>query len=153
MRWRESKKGIKKEMPNKAPLYRIAPFSRRLKAFIVDSFMLLMPILYIVFYLVFGSREGFAEHMVEGWVLILLAYGVLTTLFLVRKGQTPGYKAYEIELKELSSLKTPSWQRILLRYSVMVITTATLFGLLVPLFRKDKQALYDLLSRTAPFCK
>ncbi|MBN1838892.1 MAG: RDD family protein [Campylobacterales bacterium] len=153
MRWRESKKGIKKELPKAQPLYRIAPFSKRLKAFTVDSFMLLMPILYSVFYLVFGSREGFAEHMLEGWGLILLSYGVLTTLFLVRKGQTPGYKAYEIELKELSSLQTPSWQRIILRYGTMVMATATLFGLLVPIFRKDKLALYDLISRTAPFCK
>ena len=153
MRWRESKKGIKKEVQSKQPLYVIAPFSRRLKAFIVDSFMLLMPILYIVFYLIFGSREAFAEHMGMGWGIILLSYGFITTLFLIRKSQTPGYKAYEIELKELSSLKTPSWQRILLRYSMMLITTATLFGLLVPLFRKDKLALYDLLSRTAPFCK
>ncbi|AFL69818.1 RDD family protein [Sulfurospirillum barnesii] len=153
MRWRESKKGVKKEVQSTQPLYVIAPFSRRLKAFIVDSFMLLMPILYSVFYFIFGSREGFAEHMGMGWGIILLSYGLITTLFLVRKGQTPGYKAYEIELKELSSLKTPSWQRIFLRYSMMVITTASLFGLLVPLFRKDRRALYDVLSHTAPLCK
>lgn len=153
MRWRESKKGVKKEVQSTQPLYVIAPFSRRLKAFIVDSFMLLMPILYSVFYLVFGSREGFSEQMITGWLLILLTYGTITTLFFAIKGQTPGYKAYDIELKELSHFKRPSWQRILIRYGFMILSTLTLFGLLVPLFRKDRRTLHDVLSHTAPFCK
>ena len=41
---------------------------QKTKAAITDSFMLLMPIMYIVFYLVMGGREGFAEDKLMGWV-------------------------------------------------------------------------------------
>jgi hypothetical protein len=78
------------------------PISKRLKAFIVDSFMLLMPIFYIVFYLVFGSRQGFAEHMVQGWLLVLTLLLSSPHSFFHARGQTPGYKAYDIILIDLT---------------------------------------------------
>lgn len=153
MRWRDTKKGIRKEVTTPKPLYAVAPFSKRLKAFVVDSFMLLMPILYVVFYLIFGSREGFAEHMGLGWLLILAPYGLLTTLFFYKSAQTPGYKAYDIELKDLNTLQKLSFMRLIGRYILMLITAATLIGLFAPFVRKDKLALYDLLTHSAPLCK
>ena len=65
MRWRAAKKASNKEAFKSLPPYTIAPFSKRFKAFVVDSFMLLMPILYIVFYLIYGSREGFSAYMIQ----------------------------------------------------------------------------------------
>ena len=44
----------------------------KIKAFLTDSFMLVMPIMYVVFYLIMGGREGFAEHKALGWVYILV---------------------------------------------------------------------------------
>jgi len=152
MRWRETKKGGLK-VPIQRSIDRIAPFSKRAKAFIVDSFMLLMPILYIVFYLVFGSREGFAQHWVLGWLLVLAPYGFVTTLFFYTKAQTPGFKAYDIELKDTQTLRTPSIVMLLIRYFSALLTIATLIGLLFPLLRKDRRTLYDFLSRSVPLCK
>ena len=151
MRWRATKKKLPKKetMTHESP-YTIAPFSSRLKAFIVDSFMLLMPILYIVFYLVYGSREGFAAHMTEGWLLILIPYGILTTLFLKRTGQTPGYKAYGLTLISLKTRQKASLYQLYIRYMTLLFTLFTLIGLFFPLLRKDRLAFYDLLSHTAP---
>ncbi len=153
MRWREAKKGGLKAPIAKRSTDRIAPFSKRAKAFIVDSFMLLMPILYVVFYLVFGSREGFAQHWALGWLLVLAPYGFVTTLFFYKTAQTPGFKAYDIELKDPQTLRTPSLAMLLIRYLTALLTCITLIGLLLPLLRKDRRTLYDLLSRSVPLCK
>ena len=153
MRWRETKKGGKKEQKSSLPSYAIAPFQRRLKAFVVDSFMLLMPILYIVFYLIYGSREGFAAHMLQGWLLIIIPYGIITLIFLKRSGQTPGYKAYDLTLIDLKTKQSTSVLQLFIRYTLMLLTAFTIIGLFVPLMRKDKLSLYDLGSHSAPICK
>lgn len=150
MRWRATKKRGKKEQKSALPLFTIAPFQRRLKAFVVDSFMLLMPILYIVFYLIYGSREGFAAHMLQGWLLILIPYGFLTTLFLKRNAQTPGYKAYDLVLIDLKTGQRVTLTQLIVRYVLLLLTAMSILGLFVPLLRKDKLALYDILSQTAP---
>lgn len=153
MRWRATKKGGRKEQKSTLPSYAIAPFQKRFKAFVVDSFMLLMPILYIVFYMIYGSREGFAAHMFQGWLLILIPYGIVTIIFLKRSGQTPGYKAYDLTLIDLSTGQSTSVSHLFLRYILMLLTVCTIIGIFVPLMRKDKLSLYDLGSRSAPICK
>ena len=154
MRWRATKKALhKKEIKALSLSYTIASFPKRFKAFVVDSFMLLMPILYIVFYLIYGSREGFAAHMLQGWLLILLPYGALTLIFLKRSGQTPGYKAYDLILIDLKTEQRASLSQLSIRYCFMLISALTLIGLFVPLLRKDNLELYDLLSHTAPINK
>lgn len=153
MRWRATKKGGRKEQKSTLPSYAIAPFQKRFKAFVVDSFMLLMPILYIVFYMIYGSREGFAAHMFQGWLLILIPYGIVTIIFFKRSGQTPGYKAYDLTLIDLSTGQSTSVSHLFLRYILMLLTVCTIIGIFVPLMRKDKLSLYDLGSRSAPICK
>lgn len=153
MRWRTTKKGGKKEQKDSLPSYTIAPFQKRFKAFVVDSFMLLMPILYIVFYLIYGSREGFAAHMLQGWLLILVSYGILTLIFLKRSGQTPGYKAYDLILIDLKTQQKPSILQLCIRYSLMLVTLFSLIGLFIPLMRKDRLSFYDIGSHSAPVCK
>ena len=152
MRWRASKKKRSKEQKSSSLPSPIAPFLQRFKAFVVDSFMLLMPILYIVFYLIYGSREGFAEHMLQGWLFILIPYGIITIGFLKHNGQTPGYKAYNLKLIDLRTTQNVSLSQLCIRYSLMLFTVFTVLGLFVPLMRKDKLSLYDLGSRSAPIC-
>lgn len=94
----------------------IAPFQKRFKAFIVDSFMLLMPILYIVFYLIYGSREGFAAYASR---LASDSYSIwyCHNSFLKRSGQTPGYKAYDLILIDLKTQQKPS----ILQYAYAIV--------------------------------
>lgn len=150
MRWREARRKGQKPSLTSSSSYVVASIGKRLKAFVVDSFMLLMPILYIVFYFIFGSRQGFSEHMFVGWLLVLLPYGIVTSLFLTFKGQTPGYKAYDITLSRLTAMHKPSLTVILFRYILFVLTCASVIGLLMPLLRKDRLSIYDILSQSAP---
>jgi len=153
MRWRDAKKKAHKEGRISLVHNTIIPISKRLKAFIIDSFMLLMPILYLVFYAVYGSREAFAQHQFEGWLMIVLPYYSITTLFFFLKGQTPGYKAYDIILVEVKNRSALSLMRLSLRFFFFMLTCMSLFGLLLPLFRKDRLTLFDLLSHTKPIEK
>ena len=146
MRWRDAKKH--REVRDTTPHFIIASIFARLKAFTIDSFMLLMPILYIVFYVIFGSREGFQSHMLEGWLLVLLPYCTITTLFFLLKGQTPGYKAYDITLVNAQTLQKANFFQLVTRFFLFLMATITIIGLLVPFFRKDKLSLYDILSST-----
>lgn len=152
MRWREAKKKIPKERPL-LPLFTIAPIGKRLKAFIVDSFMLLMPILYVVFYLVFGSRQGFSEHMAQGWLLVLVPYFLITTLFFALSGQTPGYKAYDIMLIDTRTQQKASFLTLSVRFFFWLLTCVSIFCLFLPFVRKDRLGIYDLLSHSAPVAK
>ena len=153
MRWREAKKSLHKTELRPLPSFVAAPISKRLKAFIVDSFMLLMPILYVVFYLVFGSRQGFSEHMAQGWLIILLPYCVITTLFFARTGQTPGYKAYDIMLIDIRTKQKASLVTLFYRFFFWLLSAASLFLLFIPFIRKDRLGVYDVLSHSAPVSK
>ena len=153
MRWRDAKKKAHKEVRISLEHTTIAPISKRLKAFIIDSFMLLIPLLYLVFYAVYGSREAFAQHQLEGWLMILVPYYSITTLFFFLKGQTPGYKAYDMILVTPKNHSTLSIARLSLRFFFFVLTCISIFGLLLPLLRKDRLGMHDILSGTMPTSK
>lgn len=120
----------------------------KVKAFLTDSFMLLMPIMYVVFYLVMGGREGFAAHKATGWLYILVPLVVIQTLFMFKTGQTPGYRAYNIEVVDSRTGERPSLFLILFRNFAAILSMATLFGWALMFFRKDNRNLHDLLSGT-----
>jgi len=126
-----------------------ASVGEKVKAFLTDSFMLLMPIMYAVFYLVMGGREGFAEHKAVGWLYILVPLVIVQTIFMVKTGQTPGYRAYNIEVVDDTTGKRPSPFLILFRNLTAVLSMATLFGWMLMFFRKDNKNLHDLLSGTS----
>ena len=135
----------KKSTPKDKPSY--ASASSKLKAFLTDSFMLLMPIMYIVFYLVMGGREGFATHKALGWAYILIPLVIVQTLFMYKTGQTPGYRAYNLKVIDAYSKKKPSLFIILFRNLAAVLSLFT-FGWIIMFFRKDNKTLHDLLSAT-----
>lgn len=121
----------------------------KIKAFLTDAFMLLMPIMYVVFYLVMDGREDFAEHRTLGWTYILLPLLTVQTLFMYVSGQTPGYRAYNITLIDERSKAKPSLWIILFRNIAAILSFFTLFGWLMMFFRKDHKTLHDLISATA----
>jgi len=151
MRWRDVKKGNipKKKVYNTIP--GIAPIVNRVKAFLTDSFMIFMPICYFVIYIILGSREAFQTHMLFGWVYVLVPHYIVTTLFLYYKGQTPGYKAYEIELSAQEG-KNITLGQISGRYLLFTLSIVIFPLLFVPFFRKDKKMLHDLATKTYPSC-
>jgi uncharacterized RDD family membrane protein YckC len=120
----------------------------KMKAFVTDSFMLLMPIMYAVFYLVMGGREGFAEHKAMGWLYILIPLVIVQSLFMYKSGQTPGYRAYDLEVINDTTGKRPSFGLILFRNLSAILTMAT-FSWWVMFLRKDNKNLHDFLSNTS----
>ncbi len=150
MRWRDAKKGkFKHKAETKQEVLHISPIVNRIKAFLTDSFMIFMPIIYIVFYVIMGSREEFRAHMLTGWIYILIPHFIVTTLFLYIKNQTPGYKAYNIKLSTFKHQK-PSFLQISARYIVFTITMAVFPLLFIPFFTKRKLGLHDYISATLP---
>ncbi len=148
-RWRDIKQGktsLKKEK-KKSLKFTISPPINRVKAFITDTFMLLMPLMYIVFYLIMGSREEFAQNMLMGWIYIFVPHFFLITGFWYFKGQTPGYKAYDIKLVN-TQLKSPTVFQLIIRYFAFVLSTVLVAGLFLAIARKDKKTLHDLISGT-----
>jgi len=127
-----------------------APNIQKIKSAITDSFMLLMPIMYIVFYLVMDGREGFAEHKLEGWIYILVPFILVQSLFMLKgNGQTPGYRNYNLKVVDIKTLETPPLSKIVLRNLSMLLSIVTIFGWLMMFLRKDRRGLHDLLSGTA----
>jgi len=149
-RFRDTKQGKIVETETKKSSKKRVFYARKrdiIKAFLTDSFMLLMPIMYIVFYFVFSGREGFAEHKMLGWLYILLPLAIVEILFLAKAGQTPGMRAYNLKLIFIPTGKKPPISTIVLRQLLSKITFLT-FGWLVLAFRKDGRNLHDLIVGT-----
>ncbi len=152
-RFREIKQGkVKAQKPKMNPASdksEYASVGLKIKAFLTDAFMLLMPIMYIVFYLVMDGREDFAEHKLLGWFYILLPLVIVQTLFMYKTGQTPGYRAYNITLMDEHTKRRPSLFIILFRNLAAILSLFTFVGWALMFFRKDNKTLHDLLSATA----
>lgn len=152
-RFRDIKQGkVQEKIPKVKPPFRndtYASAGLKIKAFLTDAFMLLMPIMYVVFYLVMDGREDFAEHRLAGWFYILIPLVIVQTIFMYKTGQTPGYRAYNITLIDENTKKKPSLFVILFRNLAAILSLFTFLGWALMFFRKDKKTLHDLLSATA----
>ena len=152
-RFREIKQGkVQEQTPKVKSLSEqndYASVGLKIKAFLTDAFMLLMPIMYVVFYLVMDGREDFAEHKLLGWFSILLPLIIVQTLFMYKTGQTPGYRAYHITLIDEQTKKKPSLFIIVFRNLAAILSLFTFLGWALMFFRKDNKTLHDLLSATA----
>ncbi len=148
-RWRDVKHGRiqKPQTSSSKPEVTYATIGARLKAFLTDTFMITMPIMYVVIYLVMGSREGFREHMGEGWLYIIAPHFLIVTLLWTIKGQTPGMKAYGIKVtKWLDPEKKINFIQATIRYFAMPVSIFSIVGVLVAFFRKDRATFHDLIS-------
>jgi len=87
-RFRDVKQGKDKEIVTEKPQpeekWNYASAGMKIKAFLTDSFMLVMPIMYVVFYLIMGGREGFAAHKAMGWLYILVPLVIAQTIFMFK---------------------------------------------------------------------
>jgi uncharacterized RDD family membrane protein YckC len=151
MRWRDVRHGkiSEKKKKEKPILLLIAPISSRVKAFIADTFMILMPLMYFVFYMVMSSREEFAANMLLGWVYIFAPHFLIIIAFWHFKAQTPGYKSQNIKLVT-TNLQKPSIIQLIIRYFVFFVSSIVITGVILCFLRKDKKNLHDLLSGTMP---
>ncbi len=150
-RFRDVKQGKQKVIQETStePILPYAKVSAKIKAFLTDSFMLMMPILYVVIYFIMGGREEFAAEKMLGWLYIFIPLVIVQTLFMIKTSQTPGYRAYNLEIIDEQTGKRPTAFIILFRNLCAVLSFFSFFGWVMMFFRKDAKTLHDLLSRTA----
>ncbi len=154
VRFRDVKQGRtpppkeKKKRQTKQRAIAHATLSERFKVFITDLFMIGMIPTYLVIYLVFGGREGFAEHRLLGWLLILIPYIIISSAFLIKTAQTPGMRFWYLRVVDSRTQGAPSFSAILLR-QILGVWDFFLFTWIVQFFRKDHRTLHEILSGTA----
>ena len=148
MRFRELKKQSRQKTEvSKEENNNYASYPDRIKAFIVDMFMIYTPILYIITYIFMDGKDDFLSSDLAPLIAVVL-YGIIYAIFVSRTGQTPGKKAYDIKIIHNSENNKISFFYAFLRFIAFLFTAATLLGLLLPFYRKDKKALHDLLLNT-----
>ena len=74
---------------------------------------------------------------------------IVQTIFLVKTGQTPGYRAYDLTLIDEKTKQIPSLGAIIFRNLSVILSVLTFVGWIVMFFRKDSKTLHDFLSATA----
>lgn len=149
-RWREVKQKKPKNYQenNKNSLHVKNTFViLRIKAFLIDMFLINMPILYFTTYVILGSKEAFQQNNFAIFTCTLI-FGVVLSVFFSVKGQSPGYKAYEIKLIDDKTKEPPNFLKALFRYFCFILAFATLIGVFMIFFRKDDKNLHDILSKT-----
>ena len=154
-RWRDVKKAkAQQDSANKSEISQeeiygecVSPLAR-IKAFITDMFMIMMPIMYITTYIIMDGKDDFQASDMAHWLTMVL-YGVIIISFWVAKGQTPGFKAYDIILVDDKTQEKLGLLKATLRYIFFIISAVSIVGFLLPFFRKDKKTLQDLVVQTS----
>jgi len=148
MRFRNIKKNNKqKSTLVEKPKYMYSNYSFRVKAFITDMFMIYMPIMYVITYLVLDGKDAFQASEIAPLMAVSL-YGIIYAFLVSKFGQTPGKKAYDMKIVDDKTGKKIGFFRAFFRFVAFLFTAATLLGLILPFYRKDKKALHDLVCYT-----
>ena len=127
---------------------RIAPVWARVKAFIIDLFIIGMPIFYATTYLLLDGKEAFLHNQLAIFGANSLI-SLIICLFFSIKAQTPGYKAQEIYLVNLKTGKKLGFLHVILRQICFAFAGFSILGLCLCFFRKDKLNLHDIITHSA----
>ena len=150
MRFRDLKKQSNKNNQTNKPanVQASAYYIYRIKALIVDLFMIYMPIMYIMTYGFLDGKDDLAASTLAPLIATGL-YGLIYAVFLSKTGQTPGKKAYDIQVVDAKTHQNIVIFRAFFRFITFLFTVTTVLGLFLPLIRKDKRTLHDILAGTA----
>lgn len=119
----------------------------RTKAFIVDMFMIMMPIMYITTYILLDGKNDFQSNEIARWATAFI-FGFILCAFWKISGQSPGFKAYDLKLVDASTSQNISWLQSVLRYLIFIFSAVTILGLFLPFFRKDNKTIQDIVANT-----
>jgi uncharacterized RDD family membrane protein YckC len=152
MRWRDTKKRRVKKIFSKAEnsskvVY--ATFLARFFAIAMDTFLILAPIT-ILTGIIFGydALKNPEANQVAGNFQMVLALIVTVALWKI-SGQTPGKKAFNVIVVDGKTFQRASLFKLVVRYLSYFLSMITIIGFFLPLLRKDRKALHDLISGTA----
>jgi uncharacterized RDD family membrane protein YckC len=152
-RFRDTKQGNKTKITKKEkvekPTIPFAGNAIKAKAFLTDTFMLFIPIVYIVIYLVMGGLQNAGEEKLLTWAYTLIPFLTILTIFMIKdEGRTPGARSQQLKVIDFHTLAKPSLFLIIFRNLSFLLTLTIPFSWFIPFFRKDKRGLHDFLSGT-----
>ena len=147
MRFRKLKKQKKNTSNVVKEKYIYARFVDRIKAFITDMFMIYMPIMYFITYIVLSGKDDLQGSEIAPLIAVSL-YALIYSVLLAKFGQTPGKKAYNLKIVDDKTGENINFFKALLRYMMFLLTMTTVLGAFLPFYRKDKKALHDLVCGT-----
>jgi len=150
MRFRKLKKQTKnrqeKQEQEKSILH-YATIPDKIKAFITDMFMIYIPILYIITYVIMGGKDAFQDSDLAPFFGVAF-YGLIYAFLLSKFGQTPGAKAYTMKVVDAKTQANITFLQAVLRFIGFLLSATLLIGLIFPFYRKDKKTLHDLIAQT-----
>ena len=150
-RWRDAKKNKPEASLNDSKIKLesniCSPIPPRIKAFIVDMFMIMMPLAYATTYIFMNGKDDFQGSEEARWSLSII-YGLIIIIFWVAKAQTPGLKAYNLKLIDAKTKEKISLTKAILRYICFLFSAMSIVLVFLPFFRKDKKTFQDLISNT-----
>ncbi len=154
-RWRDIKQGksptpIEQEqnLSNNAEILVCASPLHRIKSFIIDMFMIMMPIMYVTTYVILDGKDDLQSNDMATWITSGI-YGLIVIAFWFKSGQTPGFRGYELKLIDDKTKQIPNFWKIVLRYILFLVSSISIVGILLPFFRKDKKTFQDLATATS----
>ena len=119
----------------------------RVKAFITDMFMIYIPVLYLLTYVILNGKDDFQSSTVGPLTGVVL-YGLISSVLIAKFGQTPGNKAYTMKVVDASTHELISFPRAFFRYICFILSATFVLGLFVGIYRKDNASLHDLIAKT-----
>ncbi len=147
MRWRKIKQNKSIKPNDKVQVIIYARYADKIKALIVDLFMIYMPILYVIAYVILGGKKAFLASTVAHFAGVAV-YGIIYAIFLAKTGQTPGKRAYNLKVVDSKTFKKISFVRSIFRFIAFLFTGATILGIFLPFYKKDNSALHDIICHT-----
>ena len=99
-------------------------------------------------YVIMDGGDSFSQNRAMGWLTILALHLPLIVIMWIAKKQTPGLKAYELEVLDDKSHSRISLLQAIIRYLITLLSIISFFLLFVPFFRKDKKTIQDIISNT-----
>ena len=152
-RFRDIKKGKITKVTQKEkvvkPSIPFASNTKKVKAFLTDIFLIFMPLIYFVIYVIMGGREGVELHKLLTWTYVTIPFLIILTIFMYKdKGKSPGLRSQSLKVIDCYTLDKPSLFTIIFRNFSLILTVLTFFGWIIMFFREDKRGLHDLLSNT-----
>jgi uncharacterized RDD family membrane protein YckC len=150
MRFRKLKKQSKQKSEKIQNQKNNLPYARnvdKIKAFITDMFMIYIPILYLLTYVVLNGKDEFQSSTIGPLTGVVL-YGLISSVLIAKFGQTPGNKAYTMKVVDAKTQELISFPRALLRYISFIFSATFVLGLFVGVYRKDNASLHDLIAKT-----
>jgi len=151
MRWREVKRRDKRVIKKEVEVMKdfvYGKFIARLFALVMDMFMIIIPINLLIG-AVFGMEALKNPETSPMAGLVQLGLLALTTIiFWAIAGQTPGKRAFNLQVVDSKTLNIAPLWKLVIRYIAYFVSLISLIGFFIPLFRKDNKTLHDIISGT-----